>query len=68
MNENPFKIIGIEEEPPADLRKEVLGSVHLAVLAMRVTQLFLADYANAIFDNLKVRRDPSNDPTDTDRK
>ncbi|MCB0770541.1 MAG: hypothetical protein KDC00_09060 [Flavobacteriales bacterium] len=54
MRENPFKIIGSTEEPREDLRKEVLGSVRLAVLMMRFAQLFVADYASVLFDKFKV--------------
>jgi hypothetical protein len=57
MSENPFKLIRLEEEPPEHLRKEVLGSVRLAVLMMRFAQLFVADYAAVLFDKFKLRRD-----------
>lgn len=57
MSENPFKLIRLEEEPPEHLRKEVLGSVRLAVLMMRFAQLFVADYAAVLFDKFKLHRD-----------
>lgn len=68
MSDNPFKIIGIHEEPPEDLRKEVLGNVRLAMLAMRISQLFVADYAASLFENLKLIHDPQapTDPKDPD--
>lgn len=54
MKENPFKLIRITDEPPEDLRKEVLSSVRLAVLMMRFAQLFLADYASVLFEKFKL--------------
>lgn len=54
MKENPFKLIRLAEEPPEHLRKEVLGSVRLAVLMMRFAQLFLADYAAVLFEKFKL--------------
>ncbi|MDX9751462.1 MAG: hypothetical protein RBT71_10315 [Flavobacteriales bacterium] len=65
MKENPFKLIRLEDEPPGHLRKEVLGSVRLAVLMMRFAQLFLADYAAALFDKFKLL--PGDDRPDEHR-
>lgn len=63
MKENPFKLIRVSDEPPENLRKEVLGSVRLAVLMMRFAQLFLADYAAVLFEKFKLIPDegPSED-------
>lgn len=54
MNDNPFKFIRTQDQPPEDLRKEVLGSVKFAILLMRFLQLFMADYANALFEKVRV--------------
>jgi hypothetical protein len=54
MNENPFKIIRPTDEPPEHLRKEVMGSVKLLMLLMRFMQLFMADYAMALFENVRL--------------
>lgn len=54
MNENPFKIIRPTDEPPETLRKEVIGSVKFVMLLMRFLQLFMADYANALFESVRV--------------
>ena len=55
MNENPFKIIRPTDQPPETLRKEVIGSVRFVMLLMRFLQLFMADYANALFESVRVR-------------
>lgn len=54
MNENPFKIIRPTEEPPETLRSEVMGSVKFVMLLMRFLQLFMADYANVLFENVRM--------------
>lgn len=54
MRTNPFQIIRPTEEAPEHLRKEVLSSVRTAILLMRLTQLFLADYAHSLFDKLSL--------------
>lgn len=54
MRTNPFHIIRPTEEAPEHLRKEVLSSVRSAILLMRFAQLFLADYAHALFDKLSM--------------
>ena len=56
MNSDPFKLIRSSEEPPESLRKEVLGSVRFVTLMMRLTQLFLADFAQVLFDNIRLTR------------
>lgn len=70
MSDNPFKFIRAEDQPPEDLRKEVLGSVKFAILVMRFLQLFMADYANALFEKVRVigpngDRRPPQTPNDT---
>lgn len=67
MSANPFHIIRSTEEPPEHLRKEVMGSLRSAVLLMRFAQLFLADYANALFDKLSAleRKRAGNDSNPT---
>ncbi|HPF90719.1 MAG: hypothetical protein H6590_05120 [Flavobacteriales bacterium] len=54
MSQGPFKIIRPSDEPPAELRKEVMGSVKLMMLMMRFMQLFMADYAGTIFENFRI--------------
>ncbi len=54
MSENPFKIIRPTDEPPETLRSEVLGSVKFVMLLMRFAQLFVADYAMVLFNNVRI--------------
>jgi hypothetical protein len=54
MSENPFKIIRPTDQPPEDLKKEVMGSVKLLMLLMRFMQLFMADYAMTLFENVRL--------------
>ena len=54
MSENPFKIIRSTDQPPGDLRKEVMGSVKLLMLLMRFIQLFVADPAPAMFEKVRL--------------
>lgn len=72
MSENPFKIIRPTDQPPADLRKNVMGSVKIVMLLIRFLQLFIADYSAAVFDNVRLvaRKDnaSSNGTPDTDPK
>jgi hypothetical protein len=71
MSENPFKIIRSTDQPPGDLRKEVMGSVKFMMLLMRFLQLFAADPGPAMFEkvrmagrSVKPKTDPpSSDPT-----
>ena len=71
MSENPFKIIRPTDQPPENLRKEVMGSVKLLMLLMRFMQLFMADYAMTLFENVRLtgRRGTgtNNDPGASDR-
>lgn len=54
MSENPFKLIRSTDQPPKELRAEVVSSVKFVMLMMRFVQLFVADFSLALFD--KVRR------------
>jgi hypothetical protein len=54
MSDNPFKIISPTDEVPEGLRGEVMGCVKLLMLLMRFVQLFVGDYTNAIFDNIRI--------------
>lgn len=67
MSENPFKIISPTEEVPEGLKSEVMGSVKLLMLTMRFVQLFLGDYANVLFDNVRLvtSSEDENDTTST---
>lgn len=62
MSDNPFKIISPSEEVPEDLKAEVMGSVKLLMLAMRFVQLFLGDYANVLFDKVRLLSPESTTP------
>ncbi|HEX2616910.1 MAG TPA: hypothetical protein VHL57_05160 [Flavobacteriales bacterium] len=64
MNDNPFKIIRPTDQPPEHLRKEVLGSVKFVMLLMRFLQLFMADYANALFESVRVMGEDGNRKSD----
>ncbi|MEZ4755552.1 MAG: hypothetical protein R2817_01855 [Flavobacteriales bacterium] len=59
MSTNPFKIIRPTDQPPEHLRKDVMGSIKLVMLLVRFVQLFMADYAMSIFENVRLagRRD-----------
>lgn len=54
MSDNPFKIIKPTEQPPEDLKKDVMGSVKGIVLILRFVQLFVGDYAGMLFEQFKV--------------
>ncbi len=54
MSENPFKLIRSTDEPPPQLREEVVGSVKFVMLLMRFAQLFMADYAMTLFNNVRI--------------
>lgn len=54
MSENPFKIIAPTDEVPEGLKGEVMGSVKVLMLAMRFVQLFVGDYANVLFDKVRI--------------
>lgn len=54
MSTNPFKLIRSTDEPPPQLREEVVGSVKFVMLLMRFAQLFLADYATTLFNNVRI--------------
>jgi hypothetical protein len=65
MNENPFKIIEPREQVPENMRKDVMGSVKLAVLVLRFVQLFVGDYSAVILEKFsrssKKKKDHSED-------
>ena len=60
MSENPFKLIRSTDEPPPQLREEVVGSVKFVMLLMRFAQLFMADYAMTLFNNVRIMEHPVN--------
>jgi hypothetical protein len=69
MSENPFKIIRSTDQPPGDLRKEVMGSVKFMMLLMRFLQLFAADPGPAMFENVRMvgrSNEPKTDPPSTE--
>ena len=58
MSENPFKIIRSTDQPPEQLRGEVVSSVKLLMLVMRFVQLFVADFSSAMFDRVRKAHPP----------
>ncbi len=76
MNDNPFKIIKPTEEPPKELKQEVMGSVKTLVLILRFVQLFVGDYSSAVMSffksnqkvNTKSSKSPNNDKSDDSPK
>ena len=54
MSQDPFKLIRSTDEPPPELRKEVVGSVKFLMLLMRFAQLFMADYAITLFNKVRL--------------
>ena len=54
MSENPFKIISPTDEVPKGLKAEVMGSVKVVMLTMRFIQLFIGDFANVLFDKVRL--------------
>ncbi len=71
MSENPFKIIRPTDQPPKDLRKEVMGSAKFVMLLMRFVLLFLADLSASVFDSVRLvgpreKRDGTNNATPKD--
>ncbi len=61
MNDNPFKIIRTTEQPPENLRKEVVGSARTVILMMRFLQLFLADQVNVLFEHVRLLKPGKDD-------
>lgn len=61
MNDNPFKIIRSTDQPPENLKKEVIGSVKRIMLLMRFMQLFMSDYGMALFENFRMVGKGTND-------
>ena len=60
MDNNPFKIIRPTEEPPKELRKEVMGSVRTVVLILRFVQLFVGDYSSVLMNLFKTQTENDN--------
>lgn len=54
MSTNPFKIIRSTDEPPPELRREVVSSVRFVMLLMRFVQLFVADLSASVFDKVRL--------------
>lgn len=60
---NPFQVIRSTDQPPDNLRKDVMGSVKMLMLIMRFAQLFMADYGNLLFDKVRLLGSKSKGPT-----
>lgn len=54
MSTNPFQLIRSTDEPPPELRKEVVSSVKFVMLLMRFVQLFVADFSVSMFDKVRL--------------
>lgn len=54
MSQNPFQIIRPSDQPPENLKKEVIGSVKRIMLLMRFMQLFTSDLGMAFFENIRL--------------
>ena len=46
--DNPFKLIKPTDKPPEHLKKDVLDSIELMMLVVRMLQLFMVDYSISI--------------------
>ena len=51
--DNPFKIIKPTEKPPEHLKKDVLESVELMMIILRLMQLFMIDFSMSIPESLQ---------------
>ena len=51
--DNPFKLIKPTDQPPENLKKDVLDSVELMMLVIRLMQLFMVDYSMSIPESLE---------------
>jgi len=51
---NPFKIIEPTEQPPAEVRGELMGSIDNVVLLLRFVQLFVADTTAVALSQMKI--------------
>ena len=50
--DNPFKIIKPTDKPPENLKKDVMESIELMMLFIRILQLFMVDYTISMPESL----------------
>ena len=50
--DNPFKLIKPTDRPPENLKKDVLDSIELMMLVVRMLQLFMVDYSVSIPESM----------------
>ena len=50
--DNPFKIIKPTDKAPENLKKDVLESIELMMLVVRMLQLFMVDYSISIPESM----------------
>ena len=50
--DNPFKIIKPTDKPPENLKKDVMESIELMMLIIRILQLFMVDYTISMPESL----------------
>lgn len=50
--DNPFKLIKPTDKPPEHLKKDVMESIELMMLVVRMLQLFMVDYSVSIPESL----------------
>ncbi|MDA3905264.1 MAG: hypothetical protein PF484_04230 [Bacteroidales bacterium] len=49
---NPFKEMGIEKEPPADLKNKVMRQIKLSQLFADTIELFTLNYGKSLKDSI----------------
>ncbi len=50
--DNPFKLIKPTDKPPEHLKKDVMDSIELMILVVRMLQLFMVDYSISIPESM----------------
>ncbi len=62
--DNPFKLIKPTDKPPENLKKDVMESIELMMLVVRMMQLFMVDYSISIPESMDQFFRTSNDEKD----
>ncbi len=75
--DNPFKLIKPTDKPPENLKKDVLESIELMMLVVRMLQLFMVDYTISLPESVdqyfrtstkKADKDVEDSQEDHDKK
>ena len=70
--DNPFKLIKPTDKPPEHLKKDVMESIELMMLVVRMLQLFMVDYSISIPESMdhlfKTSKDEMHKNKDSDKK